>query len=57
MKKNRKFVIKNHEVYEFMIKGQRCVCGCNVFHEEFDDKMIYVVCNACKRDNFEMDRN
>jgi len=52
---NRKIKLKDGEIEGFWIKGERnpCGCGSNCFHEEYDGKILYGVCNACKSDIYE----
>lgn len=36
-------------LWQYFIKGERCSCGCNVFHHVYDKpkNKVFVVCNAC----------
>lgn len=49
----------NGKVHCFFIKGEKnpCGCGSNCFHLEDNGKITYCVCNACKRDLYEKERN
>ena len=35
------------KVWQYYQPKTVCVCGCNVYHFEYDGKKIYSVCNAC----------
>lgn len=37
-------------IWAYFIPKERCSCGANVFHYEYDGKNIYGVCNACDQD-------
>lgn len=43
-------------IWCYWVKGQKnpCNCGSNVFHQEYDGKTIYGVCNACNTDIYEI---
>lgn len=39
----------NGNLWQYTVEGEKCICGCNVFHYEYDktkDKVL-IVCNAC----------
>lgn len=35
------------KVWQYYQPKTVCVCGCNVYHFEYDGKKIYSICNAC----------
>ena len=35
------------KVWQYYQPKTVCVCGCNVYHFEYDGKKMYSVCNAC----------
>lgn len=39
----------NGNLWQYIIKGERCDCKCNVFHHEYNKarNKVFVVCNAC----------
>lgn len=37
-------------VWNYYLSEERCSCGCNVYHYEYDGTEIYGVCNACNKD-------
>lgn len=41
-------VMKDGKVKNFMIKGFRCNCGCNVFHKPDDKNLNFYQCNGCE---------
>lgn len=43
----REPLMKGNELHQFMIKGFRCGCGCNVFHKPDKTNLLLYKCNAC----------
>ena len=37
-------------IWTYFIPQERCLCGFNVYHYEYDGKDIYGVCNGCGQD-------
>lgn len=52
----RKIKLLDGEIQSFWFKSERnpCGCGSNLFHEEFNGKTLYGVCNACDSDIYEL---
>ena len=39
-------------IWTQFIPQERCLCGSNVYHYEYDGKDIYGVCNGCGQDRY-----
>ena len=45
-----------NSITHILLKGENnpCGCGSNCYHDEYDGKKIYGVCNACDTDIYEL---
>jgi hypothetical protein len=43
---------KPDHIWEYFTEGERCICGANVYHREYNEKInkVFCVCNCCKQD-------
>lgn len=43
-------------IWSYYVSGQMnpCGCGSNCYHYEYDGRRVYGVCNACKKDIYEV---
>lgn len=40
----------NGRIWEYIVEDLRCICGCNVFHKEYNGTDVFGVCNGCRND-------
>lgn len=43
-------------VWAYFTEGERCICGANVYHHEYNEKInkVFCVCNGCNRDIYKL---
>lgn len=52
MDRVKQYYADKNLIWTHFIPQERCSCGANVFHYEYDGKDIYGVCNGCGKDHY-----